>query len=324
MMDEPRADGWRVDEALRWATAQLAGTDERALSAHILLAHVLGCSTTDLYVHPERRLDTDERDRYEGLIARRAQHEPVPYLLGHHAFLDLDLTVDERVLIPRPETEQLVECGIEAAHRWPQPRMADIGTGSGAIAIGLARHVPSAEVWAIDRSSDAIEVARGNAYRHGVTERITFRAGDLLAPLPGPVHAIVANLPYVSTSEYAALPAGIRCYEPRQALVAGTDGLDAIRGLLRTAEPYLVEDGVILLEIGAAQGSAAVELARAALPEAEVSLIADYGGRDRILRVERAFLPKRAHMAERAHPRERARPSDPAPEPDRPQPAGQR
>lgn len=288
MMDGPRADSWRVDGALRWATAQLAATEEHVLAARMLLAHVLDCSTTDLFIHPERRLSADERARYAQLVARRAQHEPVPYLVGHQAFLDLDLLVDERVLIPRPETEQLVECAIEAALRWPEPRIADVGTGSGAIAISLARHVPGAAVWAIERSPEAIEVARDNARRHGVAERITFTTGDLLAPLPGPVHLIVANLPYVSTDEYAALPAGIRRYEPRQALVAGTDGLDAIRALLRTAGSYLVEDGVLLLEIGAAQGSTAVELAGAALPDAEVSLVTDYGGQDRIVRIERA------------------------------------
>jgi release factor glutamine methyltransferase len=286
-MDEPRAESWRVDEALRWAAAQLAGTEEYALAARILLAHVLDCSTTDLFIHPERTLDADHRARYGALIARRAQHEPVPYLTGHQAFLDLDLSVDARVLIPRPETERLVEQAIEDARCWPQPWIADVGTGSGAIAISLARHVPGATVWAIDASSDAIEVARENAQRHGVAGRITFRAGELLGPLPGPVHLIVANLPYVSTDEYAALPDGIRRYEPRQALLGGADGLDAIRALLRTAGTYLVEDGIVLLEIGATQGSATVELARAAMPGAAVSVIADEGGRDRIVRIDR-------------------------------------
>ena len=300
MMDAARAGSWRVDEALRWATARLAGTAEHRLAARMLLAHVLGCSTTDLYVHPERTLDAAQRARYAALVARRAGHEPVPYLTGRQPFLDLDLLVDERVLIPRPETERLVECAIEAARRWAQPRIADIGTGSGAIAISLARHVPGAEVCAIDRSPDAIEVARQNARRHGVAGRITFVSGDLLAPLPGPVHLIVANLPYVSQPEYDALPAGIRCYEPRQALLAGADGLDAIRALLRTAGPYLVEDGVLLLEIGAAQGERAVELARQAFPAASVSLIADDGGRDRVVQVERVLLAERAHLPEPA------------------------
>jgi release factor glutamine methyltransferase len=318
MMDGPSADTWRTDEALRWATAQLAGTDERELSARMLLAHVLGCSTTALFVHPERTLGAAERARYQQLIARRARHEPVAYLVGHRAFLDLDLLVDERVLIPRPETEHLVECALAAARRWPQPRIADIGTGSGAIAISLARHVPGAEVWAVDCSPDAIAVARQNARRHGVADGIIFLTGDLLAPLPGPVHVLVANLPYVSASEYASLPASIRCYEPRQALMAGPDGLDAIRALLRTAGPTLAEDGTILLEIGAAQGDAAVELACAAFRGAAVSLIPDVGGHDRVLRVERVLSKERAHQEKRAHPRE------PAPEPGCAQPARSR
>jgi release factor glutamine methyltransferase len=296
-MTASRAGTWRVDEALRWAIAQLPRTDERALSARMLLAHVLACSTTDLFVHPERTLSTSQRAWYEELIARRKQHEPVAYLVGHRVFMELDLHVDERVLIPRPETEQLVEEAIAVARRRPQPRIADIGTGSGAIAVSLACHMPGARVWAVDSSPGAIEVARSNARRHGVLDRITFLVGDLLAPLPGPVDAIVANLPYVSEGEYASLPADIRCYEPRGALLAGPDGLSAIRALLCTAGPYLAEEGAILLEIGAKQGDAATKLARAAFPGATIALLPDLAGQNRVLRIERAPIevtaPKR-------------------------------
>jgi release factor glutamine methyltransferase len=166
--------------------------------------------------------------------------------------------------------------------------VADIGTGSGAIAISLARLLPDAQVWAVDASPAALEVARGNARRHGVGDRIVFLVGNLVVPLPGPVDVLVANLPYVSESEYASLPAGIRCYEPCGALLAGPDGLSAIRALLRTAGPALAEDGVILLEIGATQGTAALELACAAFPGAVISLIPDRSSHDRVLRVERA------------------------------------
>jgi release factor glutamine methyltransferase len=288
-----RAETWRVDQALRWAIAQLAGTDEPVLSARMLLAHVLACSTTGLFVHPERTLSPSERALYEALIERRRQHEPVAYLVGHRVFMELDLHVDKRVLIPRPETEQLVEEAIAAARRWPQPRVADIGTGSGAIAIGLARHLPGAQIWAVDHSPGAIEVARSNARRHGVLDRITFLVGDLLAPLPGPVDLIVANLPYVSAEEYASLPAGIRSYEPRDALLSGHDGLSAIRALLRMAGTHLAKEGVVLLEIGAAQGNAATELARAAFPGAAVSLLPDLAGHDRVLHVERSYAEAR-------------------------------
>jgi release factor glutamine methyltransferase len=300
-MAVPRAGRRQVDEALHWAIAQLAGTDEPVLSARMLLAHVLGCSTTDLFVHPERTLSASERASYEALIVRRRQHEPVAYLVGHRVFMEFDLQVDERVLIPRPETEQLVEGAIAAvaARPWPQPRVADIGTGSGAIAISLARHLSSAQIWAVDSSPGAIELARENARRHGTLERITFLTGDLLAPLPGPVDLIVANLPYVSEDEYASLPAGIRRYEPRQALLAGHDGLSAIRALLRTASAHLVKDGVVLLEIGATQGSVVTKLACAAFPGADVSLLPDLAGHDRVIRIERAHLAERAHPAER-------------------------
>jgi len=313
-MAVPRAGRCRVDEALHWAIAQLVGTDEPVLSARMLLAHVLGCSTTDLFVHPERMLTASERASYEDLIVRRRQHEPVAYLVGHRVFMELDLQVDERVLIPRPETEQLVEEAIALARRWPQPRVADIGTGSGAIAIGLARYSPGAQVWAVDRSPGAIAVARENALRHGVLDRITFLTGDLLAPLPGTVDLIVANLPYVSEDEYASLPAGIRRYEPRQALLAGHDGLSAIRALLRVAGAYLAEDGAVLLEIGAAQGGAVTKLARAAFPGADILLLPDLAGHDRVLRVERAHLAERARLAERAHPAERSPTEERTPE----------
>jgi release factor glutamine methyltransferase len=296
-MAVPCAETRRVDEALRWGITQLAGTDEPLLSARMLLAHVLGCSTTDLFVHPERTLDACERASYEALIARRRQHEPVAYLVGHRVFMDLDLQVDERVLIPRPETEHLVESAIAVAQRWPRPRVADIGTGSGAIAIAVARHLPEAQIWAVDVSPGAIEIARSNARRLGVLDRITFLTGDLLAPLPGPVDVIVANLPYVSKAEYASLPAGIRRYEPRDALLAGHDGLSAIRALLRMASAYLAEAGIILLEIGAAQGDAATELARAAFPSAAISLLSDLAGHDRVLRVERSHAE--VHTPER-------------------------
>jgi release factor glutamine methyltransferase len=220
----------------------------------------------------------------------------VAYLVGHRGFLELDLLVDSRVLIPRPETELLVERALSFARRWETPRIADVGTGSGAIAIGLAvalsqtelsqAKLPKAAIYALDSSPDALEVARQNAVRNGVAERITFLEGDLLAPLPAPVDLIVANLPYVTEDAYAALPPGIRDYEPRGALVAGPDGLDAIRRLLQTARPHLAPGGAILLEIGAAQGAAVSSLAAAAFASARVKVIPDYSGRDRVVEID--------------------------------------
>ena len=252
---------WTNDEALAWGRGRLAETDEAEWAAKRLLAHVQGCTLSELFAYPDRRLAGQEAAAYRALVERRAQHEPVAYLVGHRGFLELDLLVDRRVLIPRPETELLVERAVALARRSGTTlRVADVGTGSGAIAIGLAVALPQAElpaaaIYALDRSPDALEVARQNAALHGVAERITFLEGDLLAPLSTPVDLIVANLPYVTEDEYAALPPGIRDYEPRAALVAGADGLDAIRRLLHTARPHLSPGGVILLEIGAAQGA---------------------------------------------------------------------
>lgn len=278
-----------VDEALAWARARLAGTDEVEWAAKTLLAHVRDCTLSELFLHRDRRLSPAQAAAYRALVARRAAHEPLAYLVGRRAFLDLELLVDRRVLIPRPETELLVERAAARARAWPAPRIADVGAGSGAIAIGLAAALPEAQVYALDRSPDALAVARENADRCGVAERITFLQGDLLAPLPAPVELIVANLPYVTEDEYAALAPGIRNYEPRAALVAGPDGLDAIRRLLETARPRLAPGAArtaILLEIGASQGAAVADLAARAFPEARVELIADYGGRDRVVEIE--------------------------------------
>ena len=296
-----------TEEALRWAAELLSQTTEARLAAKMLLAHVLQCTTTYLFTHPERKLTVDEFNRYHQLITRRAKHEPVAYLVGHQAFLDLDLLVDRRVLIPRPDTEVLVEATLGIARRWTRPRIADVGTGSGAIALALAKQLPNAQLYALDQSDDAIEVAHRNAQKLHLTERIVFRQGDLLTALPttaeqqqtrasGPrnektpqapvqLEIIVANLPYVSESEYAALPADIRLYEPPEALVAGPDGLSAIRALLETAPPYLTKDGAILLEIGAAQGQVATNVAKQAFPEARIEILPDYAHLDRVLSI---------------------------------------
>jgi release factor glutamine methyltransferase len=286
MTIQPHRHPWRVADALRWAEQQLTATSESVLSAKLLLAHVLDCTPTALFVHPERTLTDAQDSRYQHLIARRARHEPVAYLVGHRAFLDVDLAVTADVLIPRPETEVLVEYALAAISRWPRPRVVDVGTGCGAIAITLAAHAPQAVVYAIDRSQAALTVAGDNARRCQVAGRITFLHGDLLGPMPVPADMVLANLPYVSEDEYAALPPDIQRYEPRSALVAGADGLQAIRALLRTAQPKVAPNALLLLEIGATQGAAVRALARAAFPHAQIAILCDYGGRDRIVRID--------------------------------------
>lgn len=255
------------------------------MAARLLLAHILNGSVSDLFAYPDRRLTADQMAGFTDLVRQRARHKPVAYLVGHRAFFDLDLLVDERVLIPRPETELLVESVIQAAGKTPV-QIVDVGTGSGAIAVSLAAHLPQATIWAIDSSNAALQVAQANARRYEVWPRIVFLQGDLLTPLPEPVDLIVANLPYVSQAEVADLPADIRLYEPREALLAGVDGLDAIRSLLGQARSHLTSSGAIWLEIGAHQGEAVRELAVRAFPQAQTSVIQDYAHLDRLVHIQ--------------------------------------
>jgi len=207
----------------------------------------------------------------DALLARRVSREPLPYILGTREFFGLYFAVDPRVLIPRPETELLVERALGLASRVSSSSgalcIADIGTGSGCIAIALAVHLPHACLYATDVSADALAVAQRNAATHGVASRIRFLWGDLLSPLPQPVHLIVANLPYIAAQEWETLPPEVGRFEPRGALDGGPDGLDLVRWLLRQAPAYLLPGGALLLEIGASQGEAVTKLARAAFPQ---------------------------------------------------------
>ena len=279
-----------VGAALRWATARLhaAGVDSPRLDAEILLAHVLTVERAHILAHPERRLRVAESTRYRQLVVRRARREPVAYLVGHQEFYGLDFCVSSAVLIPRPETELLVEAAIALGHvSNTQPWIvADVGTGSGAIAVSLAVNVPHVRVYATDVSAEALAVAEKNCRRHGVSGRVTLLRGHLLTPLPEPVDCIVANLPYVSRAEWESLPTGITAYEPRLALDGGPDGLEYIGELLASAGPYLRPGGAILLEIGAAQGLAVTTLAEEHFPQARVDLLRDYAGLARVVRVQ--------------------------------------
>ena len=269
--------------ALTQATTVLenAGIEEARLDAELLLGHALGITRAQLYTYPQSQLSSVELASFRQLIERRARREPVAYIVGHKEFYGLDLFVDDRVLIPRPETELLVEKAIEISQR--QSVVADVGTGSGAIAISLAVHLPQAQVYATDASPEALEVAARNCRRHCVEDRVHLLQGHLLEPLPEPVDLIVANLPYVSQAELAQLPPEISHYEPREALDGGPDGLDHIRHLLAQAGGHLKSRGIVLLEIGATQGQAVVALARRHFPAARVEIAQDYAGLDRVV-----------------------------------------
>jgi release factor glutamine methyltransferase len=281
----------RVQDALAAAVQRLKneGVDSPRLDAELLLAYVLGVNRAAILTWPDRRLSPKEITRYRDLVARRAAREPLAYIVGHREFFALDLIVDSRVLIPRPETEILVEHALRIARLAHMPaaiQIADVGAGSGAIAVALAVHLPQAMVYALDGSAGALQVTAENAHRHGVAGRVQCLHGHLLSALPEPVDLIAANLPYVTTGEWERLPPEIRDYEPRAALDGGPDGLALIGELLATAGPALRSRGALLLEIGASQGEAVMALARRHFPQADVQLYQDYARLDRVVLVQ--------------------------------------
>jgi release factor glutamine methyltransferase len=255
---------WAVLEVLRWTTAHFEkhGVASARLDAELLAAHAFGMSRIELYAHFDRPLAAAELASYRDLVSRRLAGEPVAYLLGHKEFWSLDLLVDSRVLIPRPDSETLVE---EALDRFAGPggRIADVGTGSGALALALAKERPEAQVFATDISPEALAVARANAERLGLA--VTFWQGDLdqaLVPA-GRFELIVANLPYIPSAEIDGLSADVRS-EPRQALDGGADGLALLRRLIEAAPELLQPEGCLALEVGAGQAGAVEEFLRGA------------------------------------------------------------
>ncbi len=275
-----------IDEALDYGRTRLALSPTPYLDARLLLQYVLQCSHSYLVAHNNARLTAVQETDYRQLVERAGQHEPIPYLLGTAPFYDFELEVNPAVLIPRPETEQLVDTAVQWAKTHHATRLADIGTGSGAIAIALARQLPTATIAAGDISPDALAVARRNADRLA-PGRIHFYQGDLLTPLPSGLDGIVANLPYVTTDEWTALADGVKWYEPALALKGGPDGLDLIQQLLAQAVNKLAPQGAIFLEIGWQQGTAVTQLAHTFFPEAQVTIQVDFAGHDRIVVVMR-------------------------------------
>ncbi len=267
--------------ARRWAARELAAIAEKPLlEAELLLAALLERNRAYLLAHLDAPLPGAAAAVFRAWVLRRAAGEPLPYITGRIEFFGLDFAVSPAVLIPRPETELLVETAL--AHAGPAPLIADVGAGSGCIAVTLALHLPQARLYAIDLSREALAVARQNAARHGVAERIRFLEGDLLAPLPEPVDILVSNPPYIAEDEWERLPVSVR-REPMMALLSGKDGLDAVRGLLAQAPAKLRPGGLLLVEIGERQGAAALALAQAAFPAAECRILADLAGKDRVL-----------------------------------------
>jgi len=244
---------------------------EPRASAEVLLADVLGTLRARLHMEASHPLSAEQYAAFMARLQRRVRGEPVQYITGRQEFWSLDFEVSPHVLIPRPESELLVEQGVHLVQQWcamhPQVplRLLDVGTGSGNLAISLAHTLPRAEVWAVDRSFGALQVARRNAQRLGVLERLHWVCADLLTALQtrGRSFALcVANLPYVTASEWRDLPRHIKDYEPRQALCGGEDGLDLIRRLLATVPEVLAPGGWLLLEVGWQQAAAVQEAAQ--------------------------------------------------------------
>jgi len=258
---------WTTRALLDWTAGffKKKGLDNARLSAEMLLAHVLGTRRLKLYMEPDRPSSELERATFRALVERAAKHEPVDYLIGSAPFFSLTIEVNRDVLIPRPSSETLVEHVLQHARRTPgfhTPRIAEIGTGSGAIAIALAKNLTSASIVATDVSETALELARHNAEAHGVAERITFREGDLYEPLGQErFEYLVANPPYISDDEWAQVPANVKEYEPTEALRAGPDGLTYLRPLIETAPHHLAQPGQIVFEIAASQKQPVRDLA---------------------------------------------------------------
>ncbi len=229
------------------------------LEAELMLAEALGMSRLELYTNYERPLGDDEVSSYREMLKRRAAREPVHYITGRREFWSLDFRVDRRVLIPRPETELLVETAVECLSGGDLSEfpVADIGTGCGAIAVALAVEMPSLRIVATDASASSLEVAPANANRHGVAERITFVQGDLVEPAAahGPFSMILSNPPYVKDEEFESLAPEVRRWEPKTALLGGPDGMQITRRLIDTAADCLCADGWLAIEVGTQAGS---------------------------------------------------------------------
>jgi release factor glutamine methyltransferase len=274
-----------IRQAWREGRARLYDSPTAAVDARLLLAHALGCDHAYLVAHDDEALSDAQAAAYDALLARAAAAEPIPYLIGHAPFCGLEFDVSPAVLIPRPETEQLVEAALAWGRGRGPLRIVDIGTGSGCIAVSLARGLPAAEVVAVDVSAAALAVACGNVARLA-PGRVLLAQGDLLSAVAPGFDLIAANLPYVTHQEWTALPVGVKSYEPALALDGGTDGLDAIGALLPQAAERLRSGGLILLEIGWRQGEAAAALARAAFPAARVAVRPDFAGHDRLVMIQ--------------------------------------
>jgi release factor glutamine methyltransferase len=263
-----------------------AGIEDGLIEAEILLRHALQVDRAAFFAQVRRPIAPEEAKALEQLAARRLRREPTAYITGHREFFSLEFSVSPDALIPRPETEMLVEATLAHIANLDAPLVADVGAGCGAIAVAVAVNHPAARVIATDVSDRALALTRSNALRHGVDDRIVPVQTDLLAGLQDRSDVVVANLPYVRSGDWDALAPEIREYEPRLALDGGPDGLLLIKRLLVQAAPFVAAGAHLYAEIGDDQGAAVTACALATMPEADVTVEKDLAGRDRMLVVD--------------------------------------
>ena len=255
--------------------------EDATLESELLLRHTLKISRVQLYLDLDYELNSKQGKTFWHLIERRLSGEPTAYITGNREFYGFDFYVDPSILIPRPESELLVEKALKLAQNGTIPTIAEVGTGCGAIAISLALNLPQTKIYATDISASALKVALSNCQKHGVANRICLLQGDMLGPLPEPVDLIIANLPYVKESELPPICSANS--EPLLALNGGSDGLEKIRQLCRQANNKLCPDGYLLLEIGQGQRRAITTFLRSLFPSAKIEVTPDLSGIDRVV-----------------------------------------
>ncbi|MCA9073445.1 MAG: peptide chain release factor N(5)-glutamine methyltransferase [Planctomycetaceae bacterium] len=285
------ADQWTIRRVLEWTTGYLGehGSESPRLEAEILLAHARGCPRIQLYTQFDEVLNEQVRGRMRELVTRRAHLEPVAYLVGHREFFSLDFEVTRDVLIPRPETEMLVMESLELLKDKSSPNVLDLGTGSGCIAIAIAVHAKNTNVSATDLSEAALAVAKRNATAHEVADRVTFRQGDLFAPLSTDdiFDVIVSNPPYVATDDQSDLAPDVRQHEPHEALFSGGDGLDHIRRIVDGAPQHLKSGGTLLIEFSPEQAERIVDLVEQSGEFEPPKVLSDTSRQPRAVRAKR-------------------------------------
>ena len=290
-------DIWTIQKLLNWVTEYFTGkgVDAPRLSAELLLSHALGLKRIELYTQFDKPVAKPELDELHNLVKRAGGHEPVAYLIGRTEFYSLELNITNDCMIPRPETELLVQRAIEFLRTRPGTQfVCDLCTGSGCVAVAIAKNFPDARIIATDISSAALDVAAQNVEKHKLAERITLLQGDLFEPLVRPLDVeqfdlIVCNPPYVSAAEYDALEKNVKDYEPRIALFAGDDGLDIYRRIIEKADQFLKPEAALMLEIGYAQGPAVRDLLEHTGAFGEIKVEKDFHDNDRIVTAKRTL-----------------------------------